>query len=204
MVRGRPSGMRRLLKSARLERGGGDGRTLPEKGRALEAGVGGEKAAAGGTADAGVLRAGERAVFTVDEGLHFFDQKFCVAIGAAATEFGNVCGSVFANAGFGVVHADDDERGDRARLNAVVRGLPHMPVLPGDEGSGAVEKILAVMKIEDRERAPGLIRISRRNVNDQVALIAEKARAELFVFAELSGTHGAMATRRSLASTGWP
>src|SRR5260370_3476894 len=156
------------------------------------------------TADAGVLRAGKRAVFAIDEGLHFFDEKFCVAIGAAATEFGNVCGSVFANAGFGVVHADDDERGDRARLNAVVRGLPHMPVLPGDEGSGAVETILAVMKIDDREMAPGLIRISRRNANDEGALIAEKARAELFVFAELSGTHGAMATRRSLASTCWP
>jgi hypothetical protein len=37
-----------------------------------------------------------------------------------------------------------------------------------------------------------------------VALVAEKARAELFVFAELSGTHGAMVNTRSFASTCCP
>src|SRR5208282_3502258 len=95
------------------------------------------------------MRTGKRAVFAIDEGFYLFDQKFCVAIGAAAAEFRNVRGSVFANARFGVVHADDDQRHDRAGVNTLVRGLPDVPILPGDERSGAIEKILPVMKIED-------------------------------------------------------
>src|SRR5216683_1324600 len=182
----------------------GERRNLPENVRMLEAEVEGNEAAQRGTADAGMLRAGERAVFAIYEGLHFFDEKFGIVVGAAATEFGDVSWSVFANARFGVVHADDDERGDHAGLNAMIGSLADMPVLPGDEGGCAVEKILAVMKIEDGKMARGQLSVSGRSVNDEVALIAEKARAELFVFAELSGTHGAMATRRSFASTCWP
>src|SRR5260370_9789807 len=151
-----------------------------------------------------MLRAGEGAVFAIDEGFHFFDQKFCIAVSAAAAEFGNGRGSVFANARVGVIHSDDEQRSSRARLNAMMRGLPDVPVLPRDEGSGAIKEILAVMKIQDREMARGLVRVSGRRVNDEVALIAEKARAEFFVFAELSGTHGAMVTRRSFASTCCP
>src|SRR5437879_1872894 len=151
-----------------------------------------------------MMRAVEGAVFAVDEGLHFFDEKFCVAVGAASAEFGNGSWSVFANARFGVVHADDDERSDRARLNAMIRVMADIPILPGDKGSGAVEKILAVVKIEDGEMTGGLIGVSGRSVNNEVALIAEKARTEFFVFAELSGTHGAIITRRSLASTCCP
>ena len=151
-----------------------------------------------------MLRAGERAVFAIDERLHFFDQKFCIAVGAAAAELGNFGGSVFANSRFGVVHPDDDQRGDRAGLNAMICGLSDVPVLPLDEGSGAIEEILAVMKIEDREMAQGLVSVSGWRVKDEVALIAEKARAELFVFAELSRAHGAIVTRRSFASTCCP
>src|SRR5712692_2208159 len=172
--------------------------------RMLEPQIEGNEAAQRRTADAGVLRAGERAVFAIDERLHFFKQKFCIAVGASAAEFGDVGGSVFANPRLGVVHPDDDQRGDRAGLNAMIRGLPDVPVLPGDEGSGAIEEILAIMKIKDGETAPGLAGVTGRRVNDEVALIAEKARGELFVFAELSGTHGAMVTRRSFAFTRWP
>src|SRR2546430_12666857 len=53
----------------------------------------------------------------------------------------------------------------------------------------------------DGEMAQGLVSVAGRRVDDEVALVAEKARAKLFVFAELSGTHGAIVTRRSLAST---
>src|SRR6266567_2984323 len=151
-----------------------------------------------------MLRAGKGAVFAIDEGLHFFDQKFCVAVGAAAAELGNGRGSVFANARLRVVHPNDNQRGHRASLNTMIRSLPDVQVLPGDEGSDAIEEILAVMKIQDGEMARGLVRVSGRRVNDEVALIAEKARAEFFVFAELSGTHGAMVTRRSFASTCCP
>src|SRR2546426_5029773 len=151
-----------------------------------------------------MLGAGERTVLAIDEGLHFFDEEFCVTVGAAAAELGNMCRSVFANARFGVVHPDDDQRCDRASVNAMIRSLPDVPVLPRDEGSGAIEEILAVMKIEDREMTQGLVSVSGRRVNDEVALIAEKARAELFVFAELSRAHGAIVTRRSFASTCCP
>src|SRR5260370_23208346 len=151
-----------------------------------------------------MLRAGERAVFAIDERLHFFDQEFCITVSAAAAELGNGRGALFANARLGVVHPDDDQRSTHARLNAMIRGLPDVPVLPGDEGSGAIKEILAVVKIQDGEMARGLVRVSGRRVNDEVALIAEKARAEFFVFAELSGTHGAMVTRRSFASTCCP
>src|SRR5467141_2674220 len=107
-----------------------------------------------------MLRAGERAVFAIDERLHLFDEKFCVAVGAASAEFGDVGGGVFADARFGVVHADDDQRGDNAGLNAIIRGLADVPILPGDEGSGAIEKILAVMKIEDGETAAWLASVA--------------------------------------------
>src|SRR5882672_2522012 len=172
--------------------------------RMLEPQIEGNQAPQRRTADAGVLRAGEHAVFAIDEGLHFFDQKFCIAVGWAAAGFGDVGVSVFAHARVRVVHPHDDKRGDRARLNKMIRGLPDVPVLPGNEGGGAIEEILAVMKIEDGEMAPGLVGVSGRRVDDEVALIAEKARAELFVYAELSGTHGAMVTRRSFASTCCP
>src|SRR5207247_6045736 len=106
-----------------------------------------------------------------------------------------------ANARVRVVHADDDESSDRARLNAMIGGLANVPVLAGNEGSGAIEKILAVVKIENGEMAGGLIGVSGRRVDNEVALVAEKARAELFVFAELCGTQGAIVRRRFFAST---
>src|SRR5260370_34957099 len=93
-------------------------------------GVERDKSAGRGTADAGVLRAGERAVLAIDEGLHFFNEKLCVAVGTAAAEFGDVSGSVFANARLRVLHADDDQRSARSRLNALIGGLSHVPLFP--------------------------------------------------------------------------
>src|ERR1700687_2343008 len=184
--------------------GRGERGDFPKHARMLEPQIEGTRPPRRGAPGAGVLRAGERAVFAIDEGFHFFNQKLCIAVGAAAAEFRNVGGSVFANARLRVVHPHDDQRCNRARLNAMVRALPDAPVLPGDEGGAATEEILAVMKREDGEMAPGLVGVSGRRINDEAALIAEKARAELFVFAELSGTHGAMVTRRSFASTCCP
>ena len=173
-------------------------------GRMLETYVERNETAQRGTANAGVLRTVDCAVLAIDEGLHFLDEKFCVTVGAAAAELGNGSGRVFANARLGVVHPDDDERSDGARLNAIIRSLADMPVLPGDKGSGAIEKILAVVKIEDGEMTRRLIVVTGRRVNDEIALVAEKARAEFFVFAKLTGTHGAIITRRSFASTCCP
>ena len=55
----------------------------------------------------------------MDERHDFFEQKFCVAIGAAAAEFWGFGGRVFGDAGFaGVVDADDDQRLDFAVLRS--------------------------------------------------------------------------------------
>src|SRR5580692_10741862 len=72
------------------------------------------------------------------------------------------------------------------------------------KGCGAVEKILSVVKIEDREAAIGLLVVSGREIDDKVALIAEKARTEIIVFAKLAVVHGTICTSRSLASTCCP
>ncbi len=67
-----------------------------------------------------------------------------------------------------------------------------------------LKKVLPVVKTKDGKVAPGLIVVARWHVNNQVALIAEKAGAKLFVLTESSGTHGAIITSRSLASTCCP
>src|SRR5713226_3102515 len=183
----------------RRERG-----NLAKNARMFEPEIEGDQAAQRRATDAIILRTGERAVFAIDERLHFFQQELGIAVGSAATEFGHAGRSVFADARFGVVHADDDERLDLARMDALIRSLTDVPVLSWNERRGTIEKILSVMKIEDGKTAQRLLRVSRRRVNDKVPLIAKEARAKLFVFAELSGTHGTMVTKRSFASTCWP
>ena len=86
----------------------------------------------------------------------------------------------------------------------MVGGLADVPVHAGNEGGGAIEKILAVVKIEDGKTAAGLIVVAGREIDDEVALVSEEARAETFVLAEIGAAHGAMVTRRSLASTCCP
>jgi len=60
------------------------------------------------------------------------------------------------------------------------------------------------MKIEDGKLARRLLLVSRRCVNDEIALIAKEARAKLFMFAELRGAHGAVFTGESFAATDGP
>src|SRR5580698_9183694 len=172
--------------------------------RELEAEVKRDEAAERRTADAGETRIGVDAILRLDERHHFLQQKFCVAIGAAAAEFWRFGGCVLEDARFAcVVDADDDERRKPAGADAVVGGALDVPVLSG-KGCGAVEKILAVVKIEDGEAAIGLIVVAGREIDDEVALIAEKARTEIIVFAKLAVVHGTICTSRSLASTCCP
>jgi hypothetical protein len=67
-----------------------------------------------------------------------------------------------------------------------------MPVHARNEGSGTVEQILAVMEVEDGKAALWLVVVTRRHVDDEIALVAKEARAKLFVFAELRVGHGAI------------
>ena len=180
----------------RRERG-----NFPENARMLESNIEGDQTTERRTADASMLRAGERAVFAIHEWSHFLNQKSCISVGAASAEFRCMGWGVFPDACFGVVHRHDNERLDSARLNGVIRGLSNAPILPWDEGGGAIEEILSVLKIEDGEMPSRLVSVSGRRINDEVALVAEEPRVKLFVLAELSGTHGAMVTRSSFAST---
>ncbi len=180
----------------RRERG-----NFPENARMLEPNIEGDQSTERRTADAGMLWAGERAVFAIHKWFHFLDQKSRISIGAAPAELRCMGRRVFPDARFGVVYPHDNERLDGARLNATIRGLSNAPILPRDEGGGTIEEILSVLKIEDGKMAPGLVSVSGRRINDEVALVAEEPRVKLFVFAELSGTHGAMVTRSSFAST---
>ena len=121
----------------------------------------------------------------VDERHDFLHQKFGVAVGAAAAEFRNLGGRVLVYAGFaGVVDADDEQGFDRAALDQVVCGALNVPVLAG-KGCGAIKEILAVVEIKDREATPRLLIVAGREIDDQVALIPEEARAELVVFARI-------------------
>ena len=95
-------------------------------------------------------------------------------------------GRVLPYARFRIVNAHNDQRLDLASVNALVCRLPDVPVLPRDEGRRAVEEILPVLKVEDRKPPCGLLCIAGRRVNDKRALIAQKARPEPFVLAELT------------------
>jgi len=101
--------------------------------------------------DAGVLRAGERAVIRDRRTASLLRSKILHSGRRGRRRAWELRWSVFTNSRSCVVHPDDDQRGDRARLNAKIRGLPDVPVLPWMKEVGAIKQILAVMKI----RGPG-------------------------------------------------
>ncbi len=88
--------------------------------------------------------------------------------------------------------------------NEIVRCVADVPIHSGNEGGGAIEKILAVVHVQDWKAALRLLVIARRKINDEITLIAEETRAELFVPEKLGCAHGTIITSRSLASTCWP
>ena len=73
-----------------------------------------------------------------------------------------------------VVDADDDQRLDGANANHLVGGAMHVPILP-TEGGGAIEKILAVLQVENGKMGERLIVIARRKINDEIATVAQEA-----------------------------
>ena len=79
-----------------------------------------------------------------------------------------------------------------------------VPIHAGNERRGAIKKILAVVHIQDGKAALWLVVIAGRKVNNEVSLIAQKARAKFLMLVELRRAHGTIITKRSLASTCWP
>jgi hypothetical protein len=111
----------------------------------------------------------------VDERHYFLNKKFCVAVGAAATEARRFSGRVFANTDFSdVVNSNDDERLNGAGENEIVSGVADVPIHSGNERGGAIEKILAVVHVQNGKAALRLLVIARWKINDEMALIAEE------------------------------
>lgn len=76
-----------------------------------------------------------------------------------------------------------------------------MPILSLNESSRTIKKILPIVQIQHRKMTLGLFVITRRQIDHKTPLIAQKLRAEIVVSEEFSFSHGAIVTRRSLAST---
>src|SRR6266404_7248529 len=161
----------------------------------LEAEIQRHQSTQGRAAHSGHARIREHAVLLLNEGHYFLHEKFCVAIGAAAAEARRFGGRVFVNANFSdVVNSNDDERLHSAGENEIVRCVADVPIHSGNEGGGAIEKILAVVHVQDWKAALRLLVIARRKINDEITLIAEETRAELFVPVKLGCAHGTIIT----------
>src|SRR4249920_3407542 len=110
---------------------------------------------------------------------YFFDKELCVASSAATTQTGHMRRRVFLQAVLsGIVDSNNNQRFDEARLNAVIGGVTDVPILPRNEGRGAIKKILSVMEIENGVLPVRLRVIAGREINNQIALITEKARGK--------------------------
>jgi len=132
----------------------------------------GDEAAEGGSAESGVLRIRAGAEGVVDEGLELFEEEPAVAPTLAAAEFGVAGGGVLGHAAqAGVGDADEEDRLGETGLNhAVCRGVGE-PGMAGDVGGLLVEEVLAVVEVEDREAAVGVVVILAREVDEDGAVV---------------------------------
>ena len=73
-----------------------------------------------------------------------------------------------------IINSHDDERLDSASENEIVGGVADVPIHARNEGSGAIEKILAVVHVQNGKAALRLLVIARWKINDEIALIAEE------------------------------
>ena len=78
-----------------------------------------------------------------------------------------------------VVDGHDDERLDAPLLDQPLRGLVGLPLLPGQEGGGAVEDVLPVVHVQDGEAALGLVLVHRGQVDPDPSLEPEDLGVEI-------------------------
>jgi len=155
-------------------------------------------------AHAGAFGSVQGAVLGVDEGFDLFDEHGGVEAGFAAVAAVCVGGRrVFVDAmSTGVVDADHDKRLDDALADHVFGDLIGMPFLAAESGFG-IEKILAIVQIENRIAARGVGRVVGRKIDDDVARGGEMARMEVVVQPKVAGQRMQggfirMITRRSV------
>src|SRR6267154_2006859 len=124
---------------------------------------------------AGEARGRQIAILLVDERHYFLNKKFCVVVGAAAAEARRFGGRVLINADFSDgINSNDDERLDGTGENEIVSGVADVPIHSGNEGGGAIEKILPVVHVQNGKAALRLLVIARWKINDEIALIAKE------------------------------
>ena len=112
----------------------------------------GDQTAQRGAAHAGVEPIGQRAIFRVDERLHFLEQKSAIELALAAAVFPPLDPGVFADALGSVVDADHEERRDRVGDNQPVGSQVGVP---GDAERRrlGVKEILAIVQVKNRVAA---------------------------------------------------
>ena len=148
--------------------------------RVGEAEVERDEAAEGGAAERRVGGVGEGAELAIDAGLQLFDEEPAVEIAVAAAKGGVAGGCVLGHAAkAGVVDADEDDGFDEASAGEAVGGGVGLPGVVGDVRGAAVEEVLAVVEIEDRKMARGLVDVGFRQVDFDVASVRQEARLEL-------------------------
>jgi len=156
-------------------------------------------------ANAGVLCTVQDAIFALHQRANFFQEELGLTIRAATTQARHARGRVLAQALFArIVDTHNDERLHAAFGNELIRSLTDVPVHSRNEGSGTIEKILAIVEIKRGKSAQRLVIVARREIDNKVALVTQISRRELLVLDQVGCVHGAMTARRSLASTCCP
>jgi hypothetical protein len=134
-----------------------------------------------------------RAVFAVDERLQLLDQKSPVIsqLPFAAFALGWIDagrgGRIFMNAIFARVRdRHDDERLHQFAADEALRGFVHPP-FHARKGSRGVENILAVMQIKHRVMPLRRSPVARREIDQDVAPVAQDFRSEICVALDITG-----------------
>ena len=135
----------------------------------------GDEAAERRAAHAGGCGVFAGAVGAVDEGEQFAHEQLAVGFGFASAHLpvGSV-GILGHAAGSGVVQADDEERLHSSGEDFSISMLVHAPGAAGDEGRFGVEKILPVVEVEDGVAPVGVLVVSRRQVDEDVAIVGQE------------------------------
>ena len=113
-------------------------------------------------------------------GLSSSTKQAAVASAFAAAEAMVAGGRVLGHAAdAGVGDADQDDRLDEAVAGEGVRGLARVPGAVDDVGRAAVEEVLAVVEVKDREAAARLGAIGLGEIDGDGAVVREKARMKI-------------------------
>jgi hypothetical protein len=129
----------------------------------------------------------ERAVLTIDEGLHLPDDEPAVEVAPPALAACLVAiDGVLVVPGRGVVDPDEDQRRDAAVAGQAVGRLAGAPA-DAERGTGVVEDVLAVVQVQHGVALARRPLIARREVDGDRPGVPEQGGGEALVDAPLTG-----------------